>query len=160
MYTYLRAHLSHILLSATRSAQHACQVFRPTRHPPCEGAFTFLHFPLPGHFARLRSRPAIGAACPADRHTAPPHGRLRPLRNGDNRSRLGRGRARDTPIPGTTHLPSSEWNVPYPIGFHVPRRSISSLSLMTVKMLPHTCVVWKVFTCRCPSKRKRMSEER
>ena len=104
-----------------RSAQHAGQIFRPTRHPPCEGAFAFLHFPLPGHFARLRSRPAIGAACPADRHTAPSHGRLRPLRNGYNRSRLGRGRARDTPIPGTTHLPSSEWNVPYPIGFDVLR---------------------------------------
>ena len=75
MYTYLRAHLSHILLSATRSAQHAFQVFRPTRHPPCEGAFAFCIFhcqvtslgyvpgPLLGLLARLigtRLRPTGG----------------------------------------------------------------------------------------------------
>ena len=125
MYTYLRAHLSHIPLSATRSARSLNMLAKFSDPPAIPPARALLHFfasfALPGHSARLRSRPAIGAACPADRHTAPSHGRLRPLRNGYNRSRLGRGRARDTPIPGTTHLPSSEWNVPYPIGFDVLR---------------------------------------
>ena len=84
----------------------------------CRDKKSYMYGPLYVGFRRapglgyVPSRPAIGAACPADRHTAPSHGRLRPLRNGYNRSRLGRGRARDTPIPGTTHLPSSEWNVP------------------------------------------------